>query len=108
MIFAVSKCFPVCRVSVEVEKHIRDNKTGLIDIDEKLLLIHGAKICGIVSGFRSGHGWRTAIGASGTAVISYTLTITTVPVQRQAPPLPQNGMHSSGNTVPSERAVAWS
>ena len=41
MIFTVSKCLSVCRVSVEIKKHIRDNKTDLIDIGEKLFLVHG-------------------------------------------------------------------
>ena len=108
MVFAIGKGLTVCRVSVEVEKHIGDNKADLIDLGEKLFLIHGAKICRIMSGLGAGHGRRTVIRPSGAAIISHTLAVTTVSVHRQAPPLPQNGMQSSGNTVPRERAVTWS
>ena len=95
-------------VEVVLEIMVPKLMADLIDIGEKLFLIHGAKICRIMSGLGAGHGRRTVIRPSGAAIISHTLAVTTVSVHRQAPPLPQNGMQSSGNTVPRERAVAWS
>ena len=108
MVFTISKRFSVCRVSVQIKEHIRDNKADLIDISKKLFLIHISEIQRIF--WRN---WpvlrrRAIIWTAGAGLRSVSVSIAAGSVHRQAPPFPQNGRQSSGNTVPRERAVAGS